>query len=53
MKKMLSGIFLLLLAIWSLIYGVVDDFGIGCLIGVILPIAALISFAIGYFEKKQ
>ena len=53
MKKMLLGIFLLLLGIWSLIFGEVDDLGIVCFVGVVLPIPALIAFVAGYFEKKS
>ena len=53
MKNMLLGIFLLLLAIWSLIFGVADNLAILCWIGIILPIPALISFILGYSEKKQ
>lgn len=52
MKNMLLGIFLLLLAIWSLIFGVTDDLAVFCFVGVILPIPALISFITGYFSRK-
>ena len=52
MKNMLLGIFLLLLAIWSLIFGISDNLPILCWIGLILPVPALIAFIMGYSEKK-
>ena len=53
MKKMLLGIFLLLLGIWSLIFGVVDDVVLFCAIGVFLPIPAIVAFFLGFFNRED
>ena len=53
MKKMLLGIFLLLLSIWSFAFGVVDDVVLFCAIGVFLPIPAIIAFVLGFFQRED
>jgi di/tricarboxylate transporter len=53
MKKMLLGIFLLILSVWCYLFGVVDDLVLFSFIGVFLPIAAIVVFLIGFFEKDN
>lgn len=53
MKKMLLGIFLLLLSIWCLIYGKLDDLTILLLVGTILPAPAIAVFCAGFFAKED
>lgn len=53
MKKMMLGLFFLLLSIWCLIFGVVDDAGLFSFVGVLLPIVAIIVFLIGFFQKEN
>jgi len=53
MKKIHLGIFLMLLSIWCLIFGTLDDVTLFLFIGVYLPIVAVIIFIVGYFEKNQ
>jgi len=53
MKKILLAIFLMLLSIWCLIFGTLDDVTLFLFIGVYLPIVAVIIFIVGYFEKNQ
>ena len=50
-KWMLLGIFLLLLSLWCLIYGKLDDLGLLLFVGAILPAAAVPVFLYGFFHK--
>lgn len=52
MKKMLMGIFLLLLSIWCFIFAELMDASIMLLPAISLPIPALICFLLGFAEKK-
>ena len=52
MKKMLMGIFLLVLSVWCLIFGVVDDIAFFAALGVILPFPAIILTFYGFFHKE-
>lgn len=52
-KRMLLGIFLMLLSIWSSIFGVVDQVPLFSVIGVFLPIAAVICFFLGFCAKAD
>jgi len=52
MKKMLLGIFLLLLSIWCLIFGISDNFAPIIYGSLILLIVAIVEFIIGYYEGK-
>ncbi len=51
MKNMLMGIFLLILSVWCYIFGVADDVLLFSLLGVFLPIPAIIIFLLGFFNK--
>ena len=53
MKKIHLGIFLMLLSIWCLIFGTLDNVTLFLFIGVYLPIVAIIVFLIGFFDKDQ
>ena len=53
MKNMMMGLFLMLVSIWSLIFGVVDDLPLFCFIGVFGVIPAVIFFLVGYFDKGK
>lgn len=48
MKKMMLGVFLLLLSVWCLIFGISDNFAPIIYISLFLLIASIIVFAIGY-----
>ena len=48
MKKMLLGIFLLLLSLWCLVYGILDNFAPIIYFSLFLLIASIVIFAIGY-----
>ena len=43
----------MLLSIWCLIFGTLDDVTLFLFIGVYLPIVAVIIFIVGYFEKNR
>ena len=47
LRWMLLGIFLMVLAVWCLVFGAVDDFFPASLAGVLLPVAAIAVFQIG------
>lgn len=51
MKKMLLGIFLMVLSVWFLIYGQLDDLLVCSLLGVFLPIPAVVYAIWGFREK--
>ena len=53
MKRMLLGIFLLLLSIWCLIYGRMDDLTPLLFVGTFLPFAAIPVFLYGFFLKDS
>ena len=53
MKKMLLGIFLLLLSIWCLIFGKLDDLVILLFAGSLLPVVAIPVFFFGFFHKDS
>lgn len=48
MKKMQLGIYLLLLSIWCLIFGISDDFALLCYISLFLMLSSIVSFFLGY-----
>ena len=52
-KQMLLGIFLMLVSIWSLIFGVVDEVFLFSAVGVFLPIIAVICFFLGFCAKRD
>jgi hypothetical protein len=51
MKKMLLGIFLLILSVWCYLFGVADDVGLFSFVGVFLPIAAIVVFSLDFLRK--
>ncbi len=51
MKKMLLGIFILLLSIWCLIFGISDNFAPLIYGSLILLILAIVEFFTGYYAK--
>ncbi len=53
MKKILLGIFLMLLSIWCLIFGSIDNWVPALFIGAYLPIVAIIVFLLGFFDKDN
>ncbi|WP_458862446.1 hypothetical protein [Acidaminobacterium chupaoyuni] len=53
MKKMLMGIFLLILSVWCYNFGVVDDVVVFSFLGVFLPIPAIIIFLLGFFNRNE
>ena len=53
MKNMMMGLFLMLVSIWSYIFGVVDKVTLFLFIGVFGTIPAVIFFLVGYFEKSK
>ena len=53
MKKMLLGIFLLLLSLWCLVYGKLDDLTVLLFVGTFLPLAAIAVFCAGFFTKED
>ena len=52
MKKMMLSIFLMLLSIWCLIFGIADNADLFIIVAVALPIFAIFSFVTGYLEKE-
>ena len=53
MKNMMMGLFLMLVSIWSYIFGVVDQVTLFCFIGVFGIIPAVVFFLVGYFKDKK
>ena len=53
MKKMLLGIFLLVLSIWCLVDGKLDDLTILLFVGSVLPILSIVCFFAGFFAKEE
>ena len=53
MKKIHLGIFLMLLSMWCLIFGSLDNWTPALFVGVYLPIAAIIVFLLGLFDKDN
>ena len=53
MKQMLLGIFLLVLSIWCVILGKLDDFTALLFIGVFLPVVAGVCFLLGFLKKER
>ena len=53
MRKIHLGIFLMLLSIWCLIFGTLDNATLFLFIGAYLPIVAIIVFLVGFFDKNQ
>ena len=53
MKKMLLGIFLLLLSLWCLVYGKLDDLTVLLFVGTVLPIPAIVFFCAGFLAKED
>ena len=53
MKQMLMGIFLLLLGVWCYLFGVVDQAALFAVLGVLLPIPAVLLTLYGFFNKNK
>lgn len=53
MKKMLLAIFLLLISIWCLCFGVADNFAALLYASLILLIVSIFVFAIGYVSDDK
>jgi hypothetical protein len=53
MKKMLLGIFLLILSVWCYLFGVKEDVVLFYFIGMCLPVVAIVVFLVGFFEKNN
>jgi len=53
MKKIHLGIFLMLISVWCLIFGSLDNWTPALFVGVYLPIVAVIVFLIGFFEDRK
>ncbi len=53
LRWMLLGIFLMVLAVWCLVFGAVDDFFPASLAGVLLPVAAISVFLAGWPGGKD
>ena len=51
MKNMMMGLFLMLVSIWSMIFGIADNLPLFCAIGVFGVIPAAVFFLVGYFKK--
>ena len=51
MKQMLMGIFLLLLGVWCYLFGVVDQAALFAVLGVLLPIPAVLLTLYGFLIK--
>ena len=52
MKKMMLGLFLMLLSIWCLIFSIADNADLFIIVAVALPIFAIYFFITGYLEKE-
>ena len=53
MRGMLTGIFILLLSIWSLIFGYTDNAIVFLFASLALLFVAIIIFIIGYINSKE
>lgn len=53
MKKMLAGIFLMVLSVWLLIFSRVDNSDVVGIAAVIFPFIAIAVFLYGYFHKED
>ena len=53
MKKMLAGIFLMVLGVWFLNFSSLSNATPLAVISIILPFVAAIMFFVGYFENKE
>ena len=53
MKKMMLSIFLMLLSIWCLIFGIADNADLFIIVAVALPVFAIFFFVTGYLEKEN
>lgn len=53
MKHMLLGIFLMVLSIWCLVYGKLDELPIVMFLGLLLPLIAVVFFVGGFSSKKK
>lgn len=53
MKKMLLGIFLLVLSVWCFIFGKLDDLTGALVLAVALPGPAVMFTVWGYFSKDD
>ena len=53
MKQMLIGIFLLPLCVWCYLFGVVDQAALFAVLGVLLPIPAVLLTLYGFFNKNK
>ena len=53
MKKMLAGIFLVLLGIWAALFAVYSNNTTFEYLAVLLPIPAIVFFIWGYLESKH
>ena len=53
MKKMLAGIFLLILGVWFLNFSSLNQSTPLAVISIILPFVAAFMFFFGYFEDKK
>jgi len=53
MKKILLGIFLMLLSVWCLIFGSIENWTPVLFVGVYLPFVAIIVFLLGFFDKAN
>lgn len=53
MKKMMLGVFLLLLSLWCLVFGISDNFAPIIYISLFLLIASIIVFAVGYRTSNK
>lgn len=53
MKQMMLGLFLLLLSVWSLIFGVADQWAFLCYVSIVLLLAGAAVFGLGYAKKDR
>lgn len=51
MKKMLLGLFLMLLSLWLLIWGIADDLALFCYISIFLLASGTITFILGFSQE--
>jgi len=50
MKKMMLGLFLMLLSIWCLIFGIADHADLFIIVAVALPVFAIYLLSLRYFS---
>jgi len=53
MRKMMLGVFLLILSLWCLVFGISDNFAPIIYISLFLLIAAIIVFVVGYRSNDR